>query len=500
MSWYVYLVIGVGVLVILALWDIVQVQHSIRRNFPVIGRIRYFFEPFGPPLRQYFVTSNTEERPFDRITRSWIYQSSKSLNNTIGFGSERDKDAVGAYGLLPSLYPYLPSDESETSCPIVLGPERRQPFAVPAWINISAMSFGAISSHAVQALSRGAKRAGCFLNTGEGGISPYHLVGGCDVIFQIGTGKFGVRDAAGRFDSAMYRHWCAREEIKGIELKLSQGAKPGKGGMLPAAKITTEIANIRGIPMGQDCLSPPRHLEAPNAMALLEFIDHLQQLGGKPVGIKLVVGIDASIEELADAMQETGIHPDWITVDGAEGGTGSAPPSFADYMGLPLYEGIPVVENALLRVGLRRQVRIIASGKLVMGAPAAIAFALGADLVNTARGFMMALGCIQALQCQTNTCPTGVATQNPWLMRGLVPGDKAIRVANYHHHLVDDLLACTHAMGVATPDQLRRHQACLVTRAGRKEPLDKVFPYPPGFESSSPAAEFDRYGRIKPSK
>jgi glutamate synthase domain-containing protein 2 len=490
MAWYVYPVIGVGVVVgvlmILALWDVIQVHHSIRRNFPLIGRIRYFFEPFGPPLRQYFVTSNTEERPFDRITRSWIYQSAKSLNNTIGFGSERDKDAVGTYGLLPSLYPYLPTHEAATSCHIVLGPDRPQPFAVASWINISAMSFGAISSRAVQALSLGARQAGCFLNTGEGGVSPYHLLGGSDLIFQIGTGKFGVRDAEGHFDPELYRHWCEREEIRGIELKLSQGAKPGKGGMLPAAKISAEIANIRGIPMGQDCISPPRHREAPNAMALLEFIDELQQLGGKPVGIKLVVGLEASIEELADAMQQTGVHPDWITVDGAEGGTGSAPPSFADYMGLPLYEAIPVVENALLRVGLRQQVHIIASGKLVMGAPAAIAFALGADLVNTARGFMMALGCIQALQCHQNTCPTGVATQHPWLMRGLVTSDKATRVANYHRHLVNDLLACTHAMGVATPDELRRHHACLVTRAGSKASLDQIFPYPPGFESSAP--------------
>lgn len=478
MPGYGYVAIGCGLLLSLVLWDIVQVRHAIRRNFPLLGRIRYLFEPLGPPLRQYFVTSDTEERPFDRITRSWVYQSAKGVNNTIGFGTERDKATVGTYGLLPSLYPYLALDEADTSCHIILGPERAQPYVVPAWVNISAMSYGAISARAVEALSLGAARAGCFLNTGEGGVSPYHLQGNCDVIFQIGTGKFGVRDADGHFDADRFRRWCERREIKGIELKLSQGAKPGKGGILPGGKVTAEIARIRGIALGQDCISPPRHVEIPHAVALLEFLDHLQRLGGKPVGIKLVVGTDEAIEELADAMQASGIYPDWITVDGAEGGTGSAPPSFADYMGLPLYEALPVVENALIQVGLRDKVRIIASGKLVMGAPAAVAFALGADLVNTARGFMMALGCIQALQCHTNRCPTGVATQNPWLSRGLVPAEKAVRVATYHDRLVHDLVACTHAVGVATPDQLRRHHACLVTQAGRKQSLDRIFPYP----------------------
>lgn len=478
MAWYGYFAIGLVILAILALRDVLQRQHAIRRNFPILGRIRYFFEPFGAPLRQYFVTSNTEERPFDRITRSWIYQSAKAVNNTIGFGSERDKDAVGSYGLMPSLYPYMPKDETEMVCHIVLGPQREQPYLVSSWVNISAMSFGSISSRAVTALSLGARQAGCFMNTGEGGISTYHLQGGCDLIFQIGTGKFGVRDAQGCFDPDAYRRWCEYEAVKGVELKLAQGAKPGKGGMLPVAKISPEIARARGISMHEDCLSPPRHAEAANAMALLEFVEQLQKLAGKPVGIKLVVGLEGAVEELADAMQQTGIYPDWITVDGAEGGTGSAPPSFADYMGLPLYEALPVVENALIRVGLRQQVRIIASGKLVMGAPAAIAFALGADLVNTARGFMMALGCIQALQCHKNTCPTGVATQNAWLARGLVPEVKAVRVANYHRQLVHDLMACVHAMGVATPDQLHRGHACLVTQAGKKEALDHVFPYP----------------------
>jgi glutamate synthase domain-containing protein 2 len=485
MPWYGYVTVGLGLLAVLALWDVMQTHHAIRRNFPLLGRIRYFFEPLGPPLRQYFVTSDTEERPFDRITRSWVYQSAKGANNTIGFGTERDKNAVGIYGLLPSLYPYLAADEAEGRCSIVLGPERQQPHVVSSWVNISAMSYGAISARAVEALSLGARQAGCFLNTGEGGVAPYHLRGGCDLIFQIGTGKFGVRDAAGRFDADRFRRWCERQEIKGIELKLAQGAKPGKGGILPASKITAEIARIRGIPRGQDCISPPRHAEIPDAYALLEFLERLQRLGGKPVGIKLVVGADEAIDALAAAMRDSGIHPDWITVDGAEGGTGSAPPSFADYMGLPLYESLPVVENALLRAGVRHKVRLIASGKLVMGAPAAIAFALGADLVNTARGFMMALGCIQALQCHTNTCPTGVATQNPWLSRGLVPAEKARRVASYHARLVQDLLACTHAVGVARPDQLRRSHACLVSRAGSKQPLDHIFPYPPGCDRAS---------------
>lgn len=488
MSWFGYLGLGLGILTLLALRDIFQRQHAIRRNFPILGRIRYFFEPFGAPLRQYFVTSNTEERPFDRITRSWIYQSAKAVNNTIGFGSERDKDAVGSYGLMPSLYPYLSKDEAEAACHIVLGPERLYPYPVRSWVNISGMSFGAISSRAIEALSHGANQANCFLNTGEGGVSSYHLKGGCDLVFQVGTGKFGVRDAEGRFDPDAYRRLCEQEAVKGVELKLAQGAKPGKGGMLPASKISPEIAQTRGIRMHEDCISPPRHVEAPHAMALLEFVQQLQQLSGKPVGIKLVVGHHTAIEELADAMRESGVYPDWITVDGAEGGTGSAPPSFADYMGLPLYEALPVVDNALIRVGLRERVRIIASGKLVMGAPAAIAFALGADLVNTARGFMMALGCIQALQCHKNTCPTGIATQNPWLMRGLVPEEKAERVAHYHLHLVRDLIACVHAVGVSTPDMMQRRHACLVTQAGKKVTLDHVFPYPEKTETVYPVS------------
>ncbi len=478
--------IGLGVLALLiglALWDIVQPQHAIRRNFPLIGRIRYLFEPLGAPLRQYIVTSNTEERPFDRITRSWVYQSSKDVNNTIGFGSERDKGEVGAFGLLPSMYPYVPKSDEDIQCDIVLGPDRAQPYAVPSWINISAMSFGSISARAVEALSIGAKQAGCFLNTGEGGVSEYHLRGGCDLVYQLGTGKFGSRGEDDQFDPDRFRRVCERDEVKAIELKLSQGAKPGKGGMLPAIKVTEEIAQARGIPIGKDCMSPSCHPEAKDASSLLEYVRRLQDLAGKPVGIKLCLGWEGEIEELVARMAELDICPDWITIDGAGGGTGSAPPSFADYMGIPLYEAIPVVEDALLRFGLRQRVPIIGSGKLVMGAPAAIAFALGADLVNTARGFMFSLGCIQALQCHENTCPTGVATQSAWLQRGLVPTAKGERAATYHKNLMKDLLAVTHAVGVPTPNLLRRYHACLVTEASSKQSLDTVFPYPAGYES-----------------
>jgi glutamate synthase domain-containing protein 2 len=481
----------VALIFVLSLIDFLQTGNTIRRNFPFIGRFRFIFEDLGPFMRQYFVNADTEGRPFDRIVRHWVYEAAEQGNTNIGFGTERDKDAIGALGLLPSAYPYVAAGEvgvghgtdmedGPSSCDIVLGPDRKHPYTVRSWVNISAMSYGSLSKAAIRSLSHGAAQAGCYLNTGEGGVSPHHLEGGCDLVFQIGTGKFGVRDEDGNFDPAKFERWCAHPNVKAIELKISQGAKPGKGGILPAAKVSEEIAAIRGVKPHRSVHSPPRHPEAPDAASLLRFVAYLQDLGGLPVGIKMAMGPDAEVEALVAKMVELGLHPDWITVDGAEGGTGAAPPSFADYMGVPLYEAIPVVEDALLRHGLRDKVRIIASGKLIMGAPAAIACALGADLINNARGFMLALGCIQALKCHTNGCPTGIATQNAYLQRGIVPEAKAERVAHYAHTFEKDLLSCTHAVGIARPDRLRRHHAAMVVAPGRKDPLDQLYPYPEG--------------------
>ena len=483
----------VALVLVLGVADVLQTGNTIRRNFPFIGRFRFVFEDLGPFMRQYFVNADTEGRPFDRIVRHWVYEASEKGNTNIGFGTERDKDAVGALGLLPSAFPYVARGGGEvgdghggtddaSACSIVLGPERPEPFTVRSWINVSAMSYGSLSREAIRSLSHGAARARCYLNTGEGGVSPHHLEGGCDLVFQIGTGKFGVRDSSGRFDPERFQRWCAHPSVKAIELKVSQGAKPGKGGILPARKVTPEIAEIRGVTPHQSVHSPPRHPEAPDAASLVRFVARLQELGGIPVGIKMAMGPDEEVDALVAAMVEVGAYPDWIAVDGAEGGTGAAPPSFADYMGLPLYEAIPVVENALLRYGLRDRVRIIAAGKLIMGAPAAIACALGADLINNARGFMLALGCIQALKCHTNGCPTGIATHNAYLQRGIVPEAKAERVAHYAEVFEKDLLACTHAVGVVRPDRLRRHHAAMVVAPGRKDPLDRLYPYPEGAE------------------
>lgn len=487
--WFL-IVLGIVILV-LAIWDFVQQENTVRRNFPVVGRLRYLFEDLGPFARQYFTNADTEGRPFDRIVRHWVQEAAEGGNTNIGFGTERDKDAVGALGLLPSAFPYMTAKQggvghggggidAASACDVVLGPERAQPFVVRSWVNVSAMSYGSLSAAAIRALSLGAAEAGCYLNTGEGGVSPHHLHGECDLVFQIGTGKFGVRDAHGDFDPELFKKWCAHPRVKAIELKISQGAKPGKGGILPASKVSQEIARIRGVEPHQSVHSPPRHPEAPDAASLVRFVARLQELGGIPVGIKLALGADEELDELVAAMVTVGAYPDWIAVDGAEGGTGAAPPSFADYMGVPLYEAIPVVENALLRHGLRSQVRIIASGKLIMGAPAAIACALGADIVNNGRGFMLAVGCIQALKCHTNTCPTGVATQNPYLQRGLVPSVKGEQVARYAKIFQEDLINCTHAVGVARPDHLRRHHAAMVVTPGRKDPLDTLYPYPEG--------------------
>jgi glutamate synthase domain-containing protein 2 len=472
-------VVGSFALLILILYlvDVSQTEHAIRRNFPIIGRFRGLFERLGEFFRQYFFAMDREELPFNRAERSWVYRAAKNVNNTIAFGSTRDLRPVGTVLFVNCPFPTLEEDASPTQ-PITIGPHCRQPYSAKSLFNISAMSYGSISKPAVLALSNGARLAGCWLNTGEGGLSPYHLAGGADLVFQIGTAKYGVRDTNGALDDAKLREAAAHETVRMFELKLSQGAKPGKGGILPGLKVTSEIASIRGIPMHRDSISPNRHPEINSVSDLLEIIDRIRTVTGKPTGFKAVIGAYGWLDNLFKEINRRGSEsaPDFITVDSADGGTGAAPMSLMDNVGLPLRESLPLVVDKLAEHGLRQRVMVIASGKLVTPTEVAWALCLGADFVNSARGFMFALGCIQALQCNKDTCPTGITTHNPKLQRGLNPGHKAVRVANYARNMVHEVGVIAHSCGVSEPRKLRRYHACIVAQNGRTVSLADIHP------------------------
>ena len=467
------LVIGMTVLVLLAilagavLWlqdRFFQKSHAIRRNYPLIGRFRYFLEHLGEFFRQYFFAMDREELPFNRAQRAWVYRAAKDLSTMVPFGSTKSMLTPGRVIFLNDPYPTLDSKAAETQ-PMMIGPHVRQPYVARSLHNVSGMSFGALSKPAVQALSKGASMAGCWLNTGEGGLSPYHLEGGCDLVFQIGTARYGVRDANGELSDSKLEEVARLPQVKMFELKLSQGAKPGKGGILPAAKVTPEIAAIRGIPAGKASVSPNRHPDVGNAGELLDLIHRVREVTGKPVGIKLVVGSWEWLEDLFLEIHERGLEsaPDYIQVDSGDGGTGAAPMSLMDDVGLHLAESLPILVDLLNGYGLRERVRVVASGKLITPNMVAWAIALGADFCVSARGYMFSLGCIQAMQCHRNTCPTGVTTHDPKLQRGLVPADKAQRVAHYHRHLVKEVEVIAHSCGVVEPRLLRRHHARMVT-------------------------------------
>ena len=479
-----FLILGSASLVaaVVAARDLTQRRHTLRRNFPVIARIRYLLEELGRPLRQYFFAGDLDERPYNRVTRSWVYASAKGQNNLVGFGSQRNHDEPGSMHIVPSMYPTL-TDSEEVSAlprPRVIGSQRQQPYHPLRFANISGMSFGALSANAVRALSRGAKLAGCYMSTGEGSLSPYHIEGGGDILYQIGPAKFGCRTSDGRFDDAKAKRILALPQVKMVEIKLGQGAKPGKGGLLPKEKITQEIAEIRGIPLGEDCQSPNRFEEFDDASSLLDFVSRVRQLTGKPIGLKMVVGSRQEVADLCREIRRRGDGPDFIAVDGKEGGSGAAPLALADYVGLPLVDGLVIVDNALRREGLRGDVALIASGKIATGGDVARFIALGADLVHIGRGFLLSIGCIQALQCHTNTCPTGITTQNRWLQSGLDPADKGVRVRNYSLALERDLQMITHACGLTHPNQLHRGHVVVSTSPGVRTPLEELFPYPGG--------------------
>jgi glutamate synthase domain-containing protein 2 len=451
----------VAALVLLAVHDLLQRRHALLRAYPVLGRMRYMLEKIGPELRQYWFAPDKAERPFDRTERNWIYESAKQTPNTFGFGSESDLERSANYLVIRHApFPHPAPDRSKPNGPPsfvmpsakVLGEHRRRPkaFRPQSVINVSAMSFGALSAPAVVALNRGAKLAGCLQNTGEGGLSDYHLSGG-ELIFQIGTAYFGCRDKQGNFSLDQLKETIARGPVRALEVKLSQGAKPGLGGLLPAAKMTKEIAKVRGVPANQDCVSPSGHTEFKDADGLLDFVEMLAAETGLPVGVKSAVGEGRFWDDLAHLMATTDRGVDFVTVDGGEGGTGAAPLVFTDHVSLPFKIGFSRVYSSFVKEGLERKVTFIGSGKLGLPEAALFAFGLGCDMVNVAREAMLAIGCIQAQICHTGRCPVGVTTQNKWLQRAIRPGDKAERLAQYVIALRGELYSLARACGVAHP-------------------------------------------------
>lgn len=484
-SWWMWLLIA---LVLVAIRDVLlQKKHTISHNYPILGHLRYLFEKIGPEIRQYFVANNREELPFNRIERGWIYASAKKENNYEGFGTDRDIYAHQHIFINNAMMPYkLPENHPNKinpnflPCAKVIGAynKRQKPFRPASIINVSAMSFGSLSAKAIESLNKGVKIASAYHNTGEGGLSPYHS-NGSDVVFHFGTGYFGVRDNDGNFSMKKLVKLVEENSfIKAIEVKLSQGAKPGKGGVLPGAKITQEIANIRGVEVGKDVLSPPNHSAFSNVKELLDFVEDIAKNTGLPVGIKAAIGKLNEWEELADIMLKTGKGPDFITVDGGEGGTGAAPPSFADHVSLPWVYGFSDLYKVFQKRNLTDRIVFIGSGKLGFPAKAAMAFAMGVDCINVAREAMMSIGCIQAQVCHTNRCPSGVATQNKWLQNGINIPLKSVRLAQYFKTFRKELVEITHAAGYEHPCQFTMKDIDVnVDDHNLSEELNKTYNY-----------------------
>lgn len=470
--------LGAIYLVYIYISDITQTQHAIRRNYPIIGRFRYIFEHLGEFFRQYFFAMDREELPFNRSQRSWVYRAAKNIDNTIAFGSTRPLNQANEVLFMNCLFPTLSQDAAPTNAVTIGEGFAKHPYTSSAIFNISGMSFGAISKPAIRALSAGAKEAGIWLNTGEGGLSPYHLESGCDIVFQIGTAKYGVRDTEGNLSDEKLKVIGALPEVRMIEIKLSQGAKPGKGGILPGGKVTAEVAKIRGIEIGKDSISPNGHPDIHNIDQLLDMVVRIRDITGKPVGFKVVIGFSEWLDELGETIHKRGLKyaPDFITIDSADGGTGAAPQSLMDYVGLPIRRSLPLVVDKLNEYNLRKRIKVIASGKMINPAEAAWALCVGADFIVSARGFMFALGCIQALQCNKNTCPTGITTHDPELQRGLVPENKATRVKNYALNLMHEVGVIAHSCGVKEARALTREHVYLIDNSGSPEPLTNRFP------------------------
>jgi len=461
-------------LVLLGYYDAFQKKHAILRNFPILGHLRYIFESISPEIQQYFIERRTDGTPLSRNQRALIYQRAKGVKDTHPFGTEFNLMDPGFEFLAHSMFP---KKHVEAPRITIGGKNCKYPYQA-SLLNISAMSYGSMSSRAIKALNLGAAEGGFYHNTGEGSISKFHQNGG-DLVWQIGTGYFGCRTKDGRFDPEKFKIKSALPEVKMIEIKLSQGAKPGHGGILPAEKNTPEIAAIRGVEPHTTVHSPPGHSAFSDLNGLLHFVKELRELSdGKPVGFKLCVGRKDEFEALCDEMVSTGIKPDFITVDGSEGGTGAAPPEFADHMGIPLERGLVFVVDTLFKKGLRKDIKIICSGKVISGASMVRFLALGADLCNSARAMMLAIGCIQAQRCNNNTCPTGVATQDKELIAGLNVKDKSKRVTQYQKNTLHAAMEIVGAIGLDHPDDLRRNHVIKNVDSIKSQLFSEIYPYP----------------------
>ncbi|MBT3217072.1 MAG: FMN-binding glutamate synthase family protein [Candidatus Marinimicrobia bacterium] len=461
----------------LGILDMMQTHQAIRRNFPVIGHGRYLLEKIRPEIMQYFVETDTEGRPINRIYRSLVYRRAKKVNDTVPFGTQMDVYSEGYEWMDFSMYAKNPKEVDAHPRVMVGGPACKNPYPA-SLMNISAMSYGALSKTAIMALNKGAKIDDFAHNTGEGGISPYHKKFGGDLIWQIGTGYFGSRTPEGEFCPITFKENASLDQVKMIEIKLSQGAKPGHGGILPAIKNTAEIANIRHVEPYKDVHSPPGHSAFSDAEGLMHFIQKLRELsGGKPIGFKLCVGRKEEFSGLCKAMLSTGIMPDFITVDGGEGGTGAAPVEFSNSLGMPLRDALAFVHDTLVGFELRDEMRLIASGKIISGFHIAKTIALGADMINSARGMMMALGCIQALECNRNTCPVGVATQDKSLTKGLDVEDKSKRVANFHHETLHSFAELMAASGLKSSKELNRSHIFRRISMAKVMTYEEIYPY-----------------------
>ena len=470
---FLFIVILVGIYV----YDYNQSSHAVLRNFPVIGHFRYWFENMGEYFRQYFFANDREELPFNRSTRNWVYRTAKGLGGIIGFGSTNDMREPGTIIFVSSPYPSL-EEECTPSPGVVIGEQCDHPYLAKKIFNISGMSYGALSAPAIKALSKGAAEAGVWMNTGEGGLSEHHKEGGCDRIFQIGTAKYGVRDELGKLSDKKLIE--VAPFVNAFEVKISQGAKPGRGGVLPAIKVSQEISDIRGIPINVISSSPNRHREIKGPDDLLDMLMRIRDVTGKPVGFKAVISNQVFPESIFEAVLRRGIDsaPDFITIDGGDGGTGAAPQILADHVGLSLVEALPMFVNTLIAAGLKDRVRVVASGRLVTSAKVAWALCAGADFAVSARGYMFSLGCIQSLQCHMDTCPTGITTHNKRLQRGLVVDDKAKRVANYAHWVNIEIDKLAHSCGLSNAREFRREHVRLVQNAYQSEAMDVLYPYP----------------------
>ena len=473
-AWWWVLALPFIALSLLGVVDLTQTRHAIRRNYPVIGNLRFFFEFIRPEIRQYFMEGDDQELPFSRADRSLVYQRAKQQEDKQPFGTKQDVYSTGYEWINHSM---IPSQIKDINFRITVGgPDCTQPYSLSVF-NISAMSFGALSANAVLALNRGAVLGNFAHDTGEGGISHYHKKYGGDLIWNIGSGYFGCRDEKGQFSSERFAERARQPQVKMIEIKLSQGAKPGQGGILPGAKVTPEIAAARDVPVWQDCISPPQHSAFKTPVELLQFVAQLRELsGGKPVGIKLTIGHAWEWFAIAKAMLKTDITPDFIVVDGAEGGTGASPVEFMNHVGVPLLEGLRLVHNTLVGIGMRERIKIGASGKIISAFDMARVMALGADWCNSGRGFMFAIGCIQALTCHTGKCPTGVTTQDPLRQKALVVSDKSLRVASYHNNTLKALAELLRAAGLTHPSDLRPHHIARRIANGEVRVLSALFP------------------------